>query len=94
MAFWKPAPEPPTKLGRYRVLSSKAGVRVSPVFKQGSSTKSESVNCPRAVLCLLKHQQPATRRGDTRPSIAFAILSGVLLSGGLLPQYWEIYKLR
>ena len=26
-----PAPEPPTELGRYRVLSSTAGVRVSPL---------------------------------------------------------------
>lgn len=29
--FFKPAPEPPTELGRYRVLSSTAGVRVSPL---------------------------------------------------------------
>jgi aryl-alcohol dehydrogenase-like predicted oxidoreductase len=26
-----PAPEPPTKLGRYRILSPTAGVRVSPI---------------------------------------------------------------
>ncbi|GJJ13530.1 hypothetical protein Clacol_007784 [Clathrus columnatus] len=31
MAFYTPAPEPPTKLGRYRILSSTAGVRVSPL---------------------------------------------------------------
>ncbi|KAK5448037.1 putative aryl-alcohol dehydrogenase aad14 [Exophiala xenobiotica] len=29
--FFAPAPEPPTELGRYRVLSSTAGVRVSPL---------------------------------------------------------------
>ncbi|GJJ13557.1 hypothetical protein Clacol_007812 [Clathrus columnatus] len=31
MAFYTPAPEPPTKLGRYRILSPTAGVRVSPL---------------------------------------------------------------
>jgi hypothetical protein len=29
--LFKPAPEPPTELGRYRVLSSTAGARVSPL---------------------------------------------------------------
>ena len=29
--FWNPAAEPPTELGRYRVLSSTASVRVSPL---------------------------------------------------------------
>ncbi|KAF4305364.1 hypothetical protein GTA08_BOTSDO06388 [Botryosphaeria dothidea] len=29
--IFKPAPEPPTELGRYRVLSSTAGIRVSPL---------------------------------------------------------------
>lgn len=29
--FFKPAPEPPTELGRYRILSATAGVRVSPL---------------------------------------------------------------
>ncbi|KAJ5177654.1 uncharacterized protein N7500_000353 [Penicillium coprophilum] len=29
--IWEPAPEPPTELGRYRVLSSTAGIRVSPL---------------------------------------------------------------
>jgi aryl-alcohol dehydrogenase-like predicted oxidoreductase len=29
--MFKPAPEPSTELGRYRVLSSTAGVRVSPL---------------------------------------------------------------
>lgn len=29
--FFAPAPEPPTKLGKYRILSSKAGIRVSPL---------------------------------------------------------------
>ncbi|KAJ9619273.1 putative aryl-alcohol dehydrogenase aad14 [Taxawa tesnikishii (nom. ined.)] len=29
--LFKPAPEPPTELGRYRILSSTAGVRVSPL---------------------------------------------------------------
>ncbi|KAF9527685.1 Aldo/keto reductase [Crepidotus variabilis] len=31
MSFFTPAPEPPTKLGRYRVLSPHAGVHVSPL---------------------------------------------------------------
>ena len=31
MGFFDPAPEPASELGRYRVLSSKAGVRVSPL---------------------------------------------------------------
>jgi hypothetical protein len=29
--YFAPAPEPPTELGRYRILSSTAGVRVSPL---------------------------------------------------------------
>ncbi|KAK7708335.1 putative aryl-alcohol dehydrogenase aad14 [Botryosphaeria dothidea] len=29
--IFKPAPEPPTELGRYRILSSTAGIRVSPL---------------------------------------------------------------
>jgi hypothetical protein len=29
--LFAPAPEPPTELGRYRILSSTAGVRVSPL---------------------------------------------------------------
>ena len=29
--MFKPAPEPPTELGRYRILSSTAGIRVSPL---------------------------------------------------------------
>lgn len=29
--MFKPAPEPPTELGRYRILASTAGVRVSPL---------------------------------------------------------------
>ena len=29
--LWAAAPEPPTALGRYRVLSPNAGVRVSPL---------------------------------------------------------------
>ena len=29
--LFKPAPQPPTELGRYRILSSTAGVRVSPL---------------------------------------------------------------
>ncbi|KAF5385564.1 hypothetical protein D9757_006790 [Collybiopsis confluens] len=31
MSFFQPAPEPPSKLGVYRVLSPRAGVRVSPI---------------------------------------------------------------
>ena len=31
MSIWKPAEAPPTKLGRYRALSSTAGVHVSPL---------------------------------------------------------------
>lgn len=30
-SIFQPAPEPPTKLGVYRVLSPRAGVRVSPI---------------------------------------------------------------
>jgi len=29
--LFKPAPEPPTELGRYRILSKRAGIRVSPL---------------------------------------------------------------
>lgn len=29
--MFEPAPEPPTALGRYRVLSKSAGIRVSPL---------------------------------------------------------------
>lgn len=29
--MFEPAPEPPSELGRYRVLSSTAGIRVSPL---------------------------------------------------------------
>jgi len=35
--FFQPAPEPKTELGRYRVLSSTAGVRVSPLQLGGMS---------------------------------------------------------
>lgn len=31
MSFWAPAPEPKTALGRYRILSPHAAVRVSPL---------------------------------------------------------------
>ena len=31
MSLWVPASEPPSKLGYYRVLSARAGVRVSPL---------------------------------------------------------------
>ena len=31
MSIFQPAPEPPSKLGVYRVLSPRAGVRVSPI---------------------------------------------------------------
>ncbi|KAJ3774127.1 Aldo/keto reductase [Lentinula raphanica] len=31
MSFWQPAPDPPTKLGVYRTLSARAGVRISPI---------------------------------------------------------------
>ncbi|KXX75882.1 putative aryl-alcohol dehydrogenase AAD14 [Madurella mycetomatis] len=37
MSFFAPAPEPATELGRYRVLSSTAGVRVSPLCLGGFS---------------------------------------------------------
>lgn len=30
-SLFAPAPEPPTELGRYRILSSTAGIRVSPL---------------------------------------------------------------
>jgi hypothetical protein len=31
MSLWQAPPPPPTKLGRYRILSPNAGVRVSPL---------------------------------------------------------------
>lgn len=31
MSLWQPPPNPPTPLGRYRVLSPLAGIRVSPL---------------------------------------------------------------
>jgi hypothetical protein len=31
MSFFEPAPEPATELGRLRILSSTAGIRVSPL---------------------------------------------------------------
>lgn len=36
-AIFMPAPQPPTELGRYRILSSTAGVRVSPLQLGGMS---------------------------------------------------------
>ncbi|KAK5941844.1 putative aryl-alcohol dehydrogenase aad14 [Knufia obscura] len=39
--IFKPAPEPPTELGRYRILSSTAGVRVSP-FQLGAMSIGEA----------------------------------------------------
>ncbi|GIJ89550.1 putative aryl-alcohol dehydrogenase aad14 [Aspergillus pseudoviridinutans] len=35
--LWAPAPEPATELGRYRILSSNAGIRVSPLQLGGMS---------------------------------------------------------
>jgi aryl-alcohol dehydrogenase-like predicted oxidoreductase len=35
--LWAPAPEPATELGRYRILSSTAGIRVSPLQLGGMS---------------------------------------------------------
>ena len=35
--LWAPAPAPPTKLGRHRRLSDKAGVHVSPICLGGMS---------------------------------------------------------
>lgn len=35
--FFKPAPEPPTPLGRYRVLSPLASIRVSPLVLGGAN---------------------------------------------------------
>lgn len=35
--LFTPAPEPPTELGRYRILSSTAGIRVSPLILGGMS---------------------------------------------------------
>lgn len=31
MSLWAPPPDPPTKLGRHRVLAPRAGVHVSPI---------------------------------------------------------------
>lgn len=39
--LFKPAPEPATELGRYRILSSTAGVRVSP-FQLGAMSIGEA----------------------------------------------------
>jgi aryl-alcohol dehydrogenase-like predicted oxidoreductase len=36
-SYFAPAPEPSTELGRYRILSSTAGVRVSPLTLGGMS---------------------------------------------------------
>lgn len=35
--LFKPLPEPPTELGRLRVLSKTAGIRVSPLILGGAS---------------------------------------------------------
>lgn len=35
--FFKPAPEPPTRLGRYRVLSPFSSIRVSPLALGGAN---------------------------------------------------------
>ena len=37
MSIFTPKPAPPTKLGRYRQLSSRAGVHVSPIALGGMS---------------------------------------------------------
>ncbi|KAF9465769.1 arylalcohol dehydrogenase [Collybia nuda] len=37
MSLWPPAPQPPTRLGHYRLLSPTAGVRVSPLQLGGLS---------------------------------------------------------
>lgn len=37
MSFFAPAPEPVTKLGRYRVLAPNAGIHVSPLVLGGMS---------------------------------------------------------
>ena len=37
MSLWTPPPEPATPLGRYRVLSPLAGIRVSPLQLGGGS---------------------------------------------------------
>ncbi|KAM5534639.1 hypothetical protein V8D89_011651 [Ganoderma adspersum] len=38
--------------------------------------------------------RPAFNKGNTAPVTLFGIISTVLLSGGLLPQYYEIYKYK
>ncbi|KAJ3568530.1 hypothetical protein NP233_g5646 [Leucocoprinus birnbaumii] len=38
--------------------------------------------------------RPAYQRGVTAPVQLYGILSVVLIASGLLPQYWEIYRLR
>ncbi|KAI1484488.1 putative aryl-alcohol dehydrogenase Aad14 [Biscogniauxia mediterranea] len=40
MSMFQPAPEPPTELGRYRVLAPSAGIRVSPLQLGGMSIGS------------------------------------------------------
>lgn len=37
MSFFQSAPEPATKLGRYRLLSPRSGIRVSPLILGGMS---------------------------------------------------------
>lgn len=57
MSFFTPAPEPPTELGRYRILSSSAGVRVSPLCLGAMSIGdawSDVCPCP----CPLPHPRP------------------------------------
>ncbi|KIY48137.1 hypothetical protein FISHEDRAFT_21634, partial [Fistulina hepatica ATCC 64428] len=38
--------------------------------------------------------RPAVNRGDTGAVKVFGILSSVLISISLIPQYWEIYKMK
>jgi len=37
--------------------------------------------------------RPAYERGISAPVKLFGILSAITIAAGLLPQYWEIYKL-
>lgn len=74
--IFKPAPEPATELGRYRILSSTAGVRVSPLqlgamsigeaWKEfmGSMDKEQSFKLLDAYFEVRKQHQTSTIAND------------------------------
>jgi len=76
--IFKPAPEPATELGRYRILSSTAGVRVSPLqlgamsigeaWKEfmGSMDKEQSFKLLDAYFEVREQHQTSTIANDLR----------------------------